>query len=238
MKYVVALVALVIWAGCAQPPASTESPGGANLPEADDPDPPATSPEQTVSPTPRPRPTAPPPRGGEAESWFLHIERTCDDGDPFCNCGSTRNFMDLANETDDCDAHGNRPGSPTVTDAQFDLVESWPADEDGSSWPVGTHLDGVLYVTTDVQSTFDYFLRLEGDDGVVVETAVRQGTASDAGFGLRFTPMPFDGALVAPIEPGAGLRLELYIRWTAAATSYFIGYEDDHASWFSLSPPA
>ena len=222
------VVACVLLAGCLGGPgapdgsaaADDEVPAGATATAGPD-QPDETPPASQALPS------------GSAATWFLHAVRDCE-GDP-CNCGSVRNFMDRADAEGDCDGNGNRPFLEPREG--FLLAETWPSEEPLGAWPAGTRLDGRLYLTTDVVSDYELFLRAMTGSLQLAQSEPIAATASDAGVGVTYTEVPFSATFEQPVPEGAKVRLELHLRFATTATSYFIGYEGDHASRFTLTVP-
>ena len=143
--------------------------------------------------------------------------------------------MDTLDSEGDCDGNGDRPF--LHTGEGFLLAESWPAAEPLGPWPAGAVLEGTLYLTTDVESSYDLFFVLATGSLELARTEVQRVTARDAGFGLGYTEVPISATLGMAVPPDAKVRLELHLDFQATATSYFVGYEEDHVSSFSLRSP-
>lgn len=189
-------------------------------------DPPQRSPSRPPSgPDDQPPPASrdPPP----AETWFLHNQITCQE-EP-CNCGSQRQFMDRGDHQGDCDGYGRRLGDVPIFPS--DCADAcFPAAEPMARFAAGASVHGTLFFTSDVA------------DEISVDVALWQGQARLGGVttgpvtviglgGLNYAPMPFDFTLDEPVTAGAQVELRLHVD---ATESWFLGYEDEHASRFTI----
>jgi len=159
---------------------------------------------------------------------FLHVDRTCNPEDPFCNCGASERFMD-ANETDgfSCDGQGCRAAGPTVGACTFTF--DYPSSASSPGLARGATVQGKYYVSSDAVDQCSFHFALDVGNASVggVDTGPQ---TIDGGGGATFVPIPFTFRLANPVAAGAGLT------FTAQANcveSVFVGYSGDHHSQFT-----
>jgi hypothetical protein len=165
-----------------------------------------------------------------AETWFLHNDITCSE-EP-CNCGSHETSMDRDDRTGDCDAMGRR--SVPLPLVQYECeAECYPARDAMGPFPVASAVAGTLYLTTDVADTMDVTIKLADAAQTLGAVSVRDVSVVGLG-GFAFTAVPFSLVLDAPVPADGAVTLVVDVD---AGVSYFIGYEDDHRSRFTIAAP-
>lgn len=161
---------------------------------------------------------------GTAESYFLHYEGPCDGSD------ADRAFMDQVNRTGDADGCGGA-GAASIAGAD---VETFTADEVvDRTIPAGSKVNGTIYLQTAEPAAVTVTSTLTADG---VPTG--QGTSEIALSGGLvdvlsdvWVAAPFEFTTTSDLVPGAILSLGVRID---SSVSWFFGYEDDHASGFTI----
>lgn len=166
---------------------------------------------------------------GTVETWYLHNTLTCT-GD-LCGCGSIEFSMNQTNTEGDCDNNGNR----------FGLSEEWgdcmgacyPAKQSMGAFPAGSVVEGTIYLTTDAVDEMDVSVKLVDRSGLLGGAEVHDVRVVGLG-GIAHEAVDFQFELDHPVSSHR-VRFDLGVH---ANVSYFVGYEEDHASHFRITAPA
>jgi len=221
MRLVAFAFAVVLLAGCANRPAPARSPE-ALVPVG------ATSSDDVPS-DPAGSPAVPGANGTAAgpTQWFLHKDRTCEGGTTnLCNCGSERAYMAMDARKGACDGGGSTMGLPMSTDHT-----EFPADQPMPAYPVGSPVNGTLYLTTDAADLVSAHVELRvagkavGGADLPAQLVVGEG-------GARVVPFPFRFATTQALAPLGDARDVAFLVQVHANQSWFL--DADQTSRFTV----
>jgi serine protease AprX len=172
-----------------------------------------------VSPPPPPPP--PPPPSGTNAAFFLHATGGCASNETY--------WMDLTNSNGDDDGCGPL-GVDGVTGAQTNVYPATVAT--GVDLPAGSTVKGTIYIATDLPSSLQASVTLK-DGAATVGAGTSDSTVSTGGETLvsGWTALPFTFTTTAPIASADKLEFDFGV---STATTYYFGYEGDHASQFVI----
>lgn len=217
-------------AGCAaeQPPTAGDPSEKSEVPVGE-----AGTEHPNQEPPPHPGSTTPAaPVALVASTWYPHVVETCGKDDPLCNCGTNRLFISTVDIPMECDGHGRRSALP------YPFPETcpplcFPNDEQMPAYPAGAPVDGVIYVTSDAADVMTLHVELLADNERVGGADVGPVQVVGAG-GFTWQAVEFSFELEKPVPTGAPTELRVHFD---AVESWFLGYDGDHTSKFTITPP-